>query len=143
MRIKRQAVVINSIINDTDLAFLNTGEFMLPMGTIMAGCMVLGVIFTSQLPVLKRLQALPSFILKAVASIVLFAGLWNVLWYASQHLGEFWGNAALVSGALMIVTASYTLLPSKLPAVLIKIRGLVLSALFACSFLYGFTIYNL
>ncbi|MEH6443043.1 MAG: hypothetical protein V7784_04015 [Oceanospirillaceae bacterium] len=116
---------------------------MLPMGTIMAGCMLLGVIFTTQLPVLRHLQALPNFISKAVASLVLLGGLWNVLWYASQHLGEFWGNAAFVSGVLMIVTALYTLLPNMLPEILIKMRSLVLLALFGCSFLYGFTIYNL
>lgn len=40
-----------------------------------------------------------------LASVTLLAGVWNAFWYGVQHLGEFWGNAALVSGLLMIFTS--------------------------------------
>ncbi|NQZ30372.1 MAG: hypothetical protein HRU06_03815 [Oceanospirillaceae bacterium] len=116
---------------------------MLPMGTIMAVSMLLGVLITTDLAVIKSIKKLPSLGLKGVAIIVMLSGLWNVFWYASQHLGEFWGNAALVSGLLMILVSLYSLIPEKLPAMFISIKPLILLLLLGCSVLYGFTIYNL
>jgi hypothetical protein len=38
--------------------------------------------------------------------ITLFlAGVWNAFWYGLQHLGSFWGMAALISGVLMIFSS--------------------------------------
>ena len=116
---------------------------MLPMGTIMAGTMLLGVIFASRLPLIRSVQKLPRLLIKGVAVLVFSAGLWNVLWYASQHLGERWGNAAGMSGLLMLLTAGYISNSGKLPALLLKIRPLVVLALFAFSLLYGITIYRM
>ena len=116
---------------------------MLPMGTIMAGTMLLGVIFASRLPLIRSVQKLPRLLITGVAVLVFSAGLWNVLWYASQHLGERWGNAALVSGLLMLITAGFISHSDKLPALLLKIRPLVVLALFAFSLLYGITIYRM
>jgi len=116
---------------------------MLPMGTIMAVSMLLAVVTTTDLPVIKNIKKMPTIILRVIASLVLLSGLWNVLWYASQHLGEFWGNAALVSGVLMIAVASYNLIPAKLPLLFIKIKPIILFALLLCSLLYGVTIYRM
>jgi len=116
---------------------------MLPMGTIMAASMLLGVIFATRLPVLSLVQKLPQVIIKGVAVLVFSAGLWNVFWYASQHLGERWGNAALMSGLLMLITAAYISHSHKLPSMLLSVRPLVVLALFAFSLLYGVTIYRM
>ncbi|EPJ50713.1 MAG: hypothetical protein OFPI_19520 [Osedax symbiont Rs2] len=116
---------------------------MLPMGSIMAGTMLLGVIFATRLPLIRLVQRLPPLIIKGVAGLVFSGGLWNVLWYASQHLGERWGNAALMSGSLMLITAIFISHPHKLPPILLKIRPLLVLALFAFSLLYGITIYRM
>ncbi len=113
---------------------------MLPMGTIMASCMLIGVASTASS---KVTNSLPLPIRKALGAVVLAAGCWNVFWYAVQHLSEFWGQAALVSGVLMIITAMYLLAPSKLPGVLRAAKPLVWLLLLGCALLYGITIYNL
>ena len=112
----------------------------LPMGTIMAGCMILGVVFAAKLPVLSRL---PDFVFKAVGGLVLLAGLWNFLWYSLQHITEFWGIAALVSGILMIVTGLFLIKESLLPAWLIRLRPIVLVVLLGYGLMYAITIYRL
>lgn len=53
---------------------------MLPMGTIMAVSMLLGVLITTDLAVIKSIKKLPSLGLKGVAIIVMLSGLWNVFW---------------------------------------------------------------
>jgi hypothetical protein len=109
---------------------------MLPMGTIVTLCMFVGLI-------VALVKKLPLKFRKACASVVLAAGLWNVLWYGLQHINEFWGIAALVSGALMITTSGYVLAPSKLPGLLLAIRPIILILLFGCAMLYAITIARL
>lgn len=116
---------------------------MLPMGTIMTLCMFIALLFASRLPVLRNLQRLPKWCLQFVAVIVLAAGCWNVLWYASQHISERWGQAALVSGLLMIITVSYIALPARVPTFLQRARPIVQILLLACAALYATTIYRL
>ena len=116
---------------------------MLPMGSIMAGSMLLAVIFAVDLKGYNVLQKLPKPVLRLVASFVMLSGLWNVLWYASQHFGEFWGNAAFVSGLLMIITSFYLFGYKRGSSVLWKVKPLVLLLLLGCSVLYSYTIYNL
>ena len=116
---------------------------MLPMGTIMAVSMLLAVVTATDLPVIKNIQKMPAILLRVIACLVLLSGLWNVLWYASQHLGEFWGNAAFISGVLMIAAACYNLIPAKLPLVFIKIKPVILFALLLCALLYSVTIYRM
>ena len=111
---------------------------MLPMGTIVTVCMLVGLAVTA--PPSKKL---PLFLRKAGAWVVLAAGLWNVLWYGVQHYSEFWGIAALFSGGLMIVTALYTLASSRLPGWLRKAKPFVLILLFFCAMLYAITIARL
>ena len=116
---------------------------MLPMGTIMALGMLIGVVFATPLGKYSLAQKLPLFVRRLVASFVLVCGLWNFLWYASQHLGEKWGNAALVSGLLLIITALYLFSWQKLPHWLLMIKPLVILSLFGFAMLYSITIYNL
>jgi len=111
---------------------------MIPMGTVMTVCM-----FGGLLMVLPPLNKSPVLLRKLVAFILLAAGLWNLLWYASQHLTEFWGLAALVSGALMIITATYTIKPGLLPALMIHVKPLVLLLLAGCAFGYAIKIASL
>ena len=113
---------------------------MLPMGTIMACCMLAGFAGTASPQITAML---PKFLRNLIGYVVFAAGLWNVFWYGAQHLTEFWGQAALVSGALMLITAMYLIAPSKLPAVLRKGKPFILLGLLACFLLYAITIYRL
>lgn len=114
---------------------------MLPMGTIVTVCMLIALIFASDLPLLKLTNKLPLIIRRIVAFIVLAAGCWNLFWYALRHLTEFWGLMALVSGALMIIAATY--IAAVAPPWLQRIRPVVLIALLLCMLKYAHTIYNL
>ena len=116
---------------------------MLPMGTIMTGCMALGLLFATRLPVLRVVQALPAWFRKTVSFVVFLAGSWNVFWYATRHFDEFWGVAALISGCLMLLTAGYIYNVKCLPAFLKRMRPGVLFLLLCCAVLYGATIYRL
>ena len=116
---------------------------MLPMGTIMTGCMLTGLLFATRLPVLRILQTSPAWLRKIVAFVVFAAGSWNVFWYALRHISEFWGVAALVSGCLMLLTSAYILKAKWLPRFLQKMRPGVLFLLLCCAVLYGVTIYRL
>lgn len=116
---------------------------MLPMGTIMTGCMVTGLLFATRLPLLRTVQKLPARFKKTVAFVVFAAGCWNVFWYALRHITEFWGVAALVSGCLMLLTSVYIFNVDRLPLFLQKIRPVVLLLLLCCAVLYAVTIYRL
>ncbi|MGY0216173.1 hypothetical protein ACWJJH_02170 [Endozoicomonadaceae bacterium StTr2] len=113
---------------------------MLPMGTLMASAMVIGLVTATPSPA-NRL--LPEAVRKILRSLVILAGCWNVFWYSLQHLTEFWGQAALASGLLMVVTGFYITGEHHLPAVLRKAKPVVLFALLCCALLYGITIYQL
>jgi len=115
---------------------------MLPMGSIVTVTMLLGLLFATPYAVKSTLKPLPRWISYSVGVLVLLAGVWNVFWYALQHLTEYWGIAALISGALMMITAGY-IMGIKLPNWMSKIRPLVLIALLACMLHYGITIYRL
>ena len=116
---------------------------MLPMGTIVTVCMLLGLVFSSDLPGLNTTDKLPLIVRRLVAAILLAAGCWNVFWYGIRHLTEFWGLMALVSGLLMIVSALYIWKLQPLPAWLLRIKPAVLLALLLCMAKYAYTIYNL
>ena len=113
---------------------------MLPMGTIVTVCMFLGLIIAADLPVLK---SFPVLLKKIIAAFVLAAGLWNTLWYGLQHLTEFWGLAALVSGILMIIVALYILCIEKLPSELKKAKPIILVVLLGYALMYTITIARL
>ncbi|MFT5274512.1 MAG: hypothetical protein ACI9J2_001038 [Saprospiraceae bacterium] len=110
---------------------------MLPMGTIVTACMFTGLIGVA-------LQSkMPSVVAKSIGGLVLAAGLWNVLWYAMRHIGEFWGMAALASGALMVVTGFYLLDASRLPKLVMKLKPVVWVLLVLCAAKYAHTIASL
>lgn len=46
----------------------------------------------------------PGFVTFTITALTVF-GLWNFLWYGLRHLGDFWGWAAIVSGASMVAAA--------------------------------------
>ena len=110
------------------------------MGTIVTVCMLVGVIVATPIALVTKS---PLLLRKAGACVVLAAGLWNVLWYGLQHLTEFWGVAALVSGLLMITTTGYVLIPSRLPGWIQTLRPVILLLLFGCAMLYAITIARL
>jgi len=113
---------------------------MLPMGTIVAACMLVGLLIAARLPILEKL---PGWLNAVMGWLVLGAGLWNVLWYAPRHLTEFWGFSALISGLLMIITAGFILCPDKLPGWLRRLRPIVLVMLCGYFLLYAVTIARL
>ncbi|NKB76468.1 MAG: hypothetical protein GKR96_05325 [Gammaproteobacteria bacterium] len=113
---------------------------MLPMGTIVTVCMFAGLIIAADLPALRKL---PKMIRKLVAVIVFMAGLWNSLWYGLQHMSEFWGFAALVSGVLMCVTALYILTENGLTTLLQKFKPIILIVLLGYAIMYAVTIARL
>jgi len=113
---------------------------MLPMGTIMAVSMFIGFFMGLPLPSIKNL---PIFVRKPLGYFVLAAGFWNVFWYAAQNLTHFWGQAALISGILMMITSFYIINETRLPTFLQKLRPLVLLLLLACALLYAITIARL
>jgi len=116
---------------------------MLPMGTIMAGTMMLAVIVAVDVNGFSLARKLPSMLVKVIASIVMLAGLWNVLWYGAQHIGELWGNMAVLSGVLLVLTSYYLFKGQDLAQPLGVIKPIVVLSLFFCSIYYGYTIYNL
>ncbi len=110
---------------------------MIPMGTIVTVTMFAGIatamLHTKFLPAAN----------KAVGFLLLAAGLWNVFWYGLQHMGQFWGIAALVSGLLMVITSMHILASSKLPTIVVKLKPIVLVLLLGCALKYAVTIVSL
>jgi hypothetical protein len=109
------------------------------MGTIITCCMIAGLIFA----VPPMAKSCPRPIRTIIGSLVLAAGLWNVLWYASQHFREFWGLAALCSGVLMVITSIYILKASWLPAFVRQSKPIIWLMLLGFAMLYAITIFRL
>ena len=112
---------------------------MLPMGTIVTCCMIAGLIIA----VPPMAKGCPRPIRHVIGIILLAAGLWNILWYASQHIREFWGLAAFCSGVLMVITSIYILKASWLPAFIRKAKPVILLMLLGFAMLYAITIFRL
>ena len=76
------------------------------MGIVVAVFMLLGLLMASPwVPrQLRVLRASPN-VVDTLASGLLLAGLWNALWHGLRHMGDFWGQAALVSGCVMVAVA--------------------------------------
>ena len=73
------------------------------MGIVVTLCMLLGII---------ALLNLASFNVRTItvsAAILGAGGLWNAAWYGLQNLNQFWGQAALVTGLIMVAAAAYLL----------------------------------
>lgn len=76
------------------------------MGIVVAVLMGLGVLFAGHWPLaaLRRWQQSPQWV-GSVASGLMLGGVWNSAWHGLRHLNDFWGQAALVSGVLMMAVA--------------------------------------
>ncbi len=76
------------------------------MGIVVAVFMFLGLLMAlpGVLPMLRIPRLKPTTV-NTLATGLLFAGLWNSLWYGLRHIGEFWGQSAVISGSLMISVA--------------------------------------
>ena len=83
---------------------------MIPMGSVVTACMFAGLIVA----VPPMAKVCPRPIRLSIGVILLAAGLWNILWYASQHFTEFWGLAAFGSGVFMVLTSIYIIKASGL-----------------------------
>ncbi len=46
---------------------------------------------------------------RTAAGGIMLAGIWNALWHGLRHPDQFWGQAALASGLLMMVAATVLL----------------------------------
>jgi hypothetical protein len=64
---------------------------------------------------LSQAKALLVALDRWLPAVLMLAGLWNILWYGARHLASFWGNAAGVSGAFMLL-AALLILGEKKPA---------------------------
>lgn len=116
---------------------------MLPMGTIVTVCMLIGLVFAAPYAVNAKLKSLPSYLAWMVGSVVFAAGAWNTFWHGIRNLTNFWGLAALVSGIFMMCTALYILRYSSLPQWLKSARPVVLICLLISFALYATTIARL
>lgn len=83
-----------------------------------------------------------------LAVLTLFGAVWNTCWYGMQHLGDFWGNAAFISGILIMYT-SLPLLSSHGAFSLVKalhkkqppqLNSIALVLLLLCAIIYTYTL---
>ncbi|MCV2401737.1 hypothetical protein OFY17_02455 [Marinomonas sp. C2222] len=127
------------------------------MGIVVTVFMALILAFSLPKPLLKLSDSAKSILLL----LAFFLGCWNALAYGLQHLGQLWGDMALISGIAMIITSinaiGLSALPSffqhsfivkfllprlqaqvhKLPSV---IHLFILLVLFACFCMYAYTL---
>ncbi len=116
----------------------------LPMGSIVTVCMAMGVVFANRLPAGALNTRTPRVLLKIVGSVCLAAGLWNVLWFASRHITQFWGQMALGSGLVLCAVGLLMVLPpQRVPQSLEAGRPFLVLLLACFAGFYGWTIYNL
>ena len=114
------------------------------MGTVVTVCMIICVVFTNRIPAGALNARVPTELLRFVGFLCGVAGLWNVLWYASRHLNQFWGQMALGSGLLLCALSVLLILPSRrVPSQLEKARPFMVIALTGFALYYAWTIYNL
>ncbi|MGO3344321.1 MAG: hypothetical protein ACTIM4_03155 [Marinomonas sp.] len=71
------------------------------MGIVVAVCMLLILLMSVPNPLRSKLESKQG----TLALLAFVVGVWNFAWYGSFHLGEFWGNAAFISGFFMIFTS--------------------------------------
>ena len=74
-----------------------------------------------------------------LAGFVLLCGIWNAFWYGTQNIGQFWGQVALGSGLLMIISVVIVFLNIRSRPVIYLVAVL----LFGFFMLYSVTIVQL
>lgn len=116
----------------------------IPMGTVVTICMIVCVIFSNRLPNGALNTRTPTTLLRIIGCICAAAGLWNILWYATRHITQFWGQMAFGSGLLLCALSALLIVPpGNAPAGLEKVRQAMVVALAVFAAFYGWTIYNL
>ncbi len=87
-----------------------------------------------------------------VAVFVLLVGVWNVFWYGLRNTDTFWGQAAIVSGAFLMIAAvqimadkyaSFSPLINNIGDALFNIRYVTLAGLVLSALLYLVTLIQL
>ena len=110
------------------------------MGIVVTLAMLMAIMV--MLAVMFRVsdKGLRSVTMRRIAgTFVLICGLWNAFWHGVQHLNEFWGQAALGSGLVMIIStlAILGVIRSR------PIRWSILAGLMAFFLLYAITLIRL
>ena len=114
------------------------------MGTVVALCMFVTILFTNRIPGINLARVTPPALLRVIGVITGAAGLWNVLWYGLRHIGELWGNMALGSGSLMTLLSVLLVLPAdKHPQPLKYFRPVAILGLLGFALAYAVTLYRL
>lgn len=116
---------------------------ILPMGTIVTVCMLIGLLFSVPYALKDKLTPLPKYVALMVGAIVFVAGAWNTFWHGLQNMDNFWGVAALVSGLFMMLAALYIMQLKSLPASLYRIRPIALTGLLVCFLMYAITLFRI
>ena len=115
---------------------------VLPMGTIMAACMVVGAVALALAPFARARTGAPRAAARLVGTPLLVAGLWQLGWYFPRHPTEAWGLAALTSGACLLGAGAWCA-SSRVRARAGAARWVVAASLGALATLYGVTIARL
>ena len=116
------------------------------MGIVVTVFMILILLLSTPNPFRKRLEKAQT----PIAILALLVGGWNVGWYWSQHIGEFWGNMALASGVLMIFTSlllftrvKFAHMLTQITPLWFKALALIVLAIFAVYYAYTIILLNL
>ena len=110
------------------------------MGIVVTIAMLIGLIVIGQKMLGDAADvASQTLTQRVVAVLLLVFGFWNAAWYGIQHMGELWGQAALVSGLAMIGGAAWIL--SYLPGT--RLGKLIFVILLASFLLYAVTLVQL
>jgi hypothetical protein len=125
------------------------------MGIVVTVFMVLGLLHQSPISFLSfGRSAKNASLTNFIGCGLLLMGCWNIFWFGLRHLSVFWGQAALVSGVFMVMTALLILLSphsrwasnSFLKKLLYYIKPMLplwLLGLLACAILYALTLIRL
>lgn len=107
------------------------------MGIVITLSMLIGLLALIYIDRMSRQRR------RLVAAILGLSGLWNMLWYGAQNYLQFWGQAALVSGLLLLLAALRMLYPSQPMLSAVIARRLLFCTLLSCFLLYATTLLQL
>ena len=113
---------------------------MIPMGTIMAACLVVGGV------VLAVARRLPHRLVMIVGVALLAAGLWNAGWHGLRHFQQFWGQMAFWSGLVLLASGTVCISQSFVKSeesYAHKALPILAVLLLGFGTFYSWTIYNL
>ena len=114
----------------------------LPMGTLMASAMLLCGVLLALLPPGSARPGAARGLQVGLGALALLCAAWQLLWYATRHLGTGWGAAATLSG-IAFVAAALLSLPRRPDARLQRLRWPAVLLLLGLGGFYGWTIARL